>query len=155
MQEEGGIGLAPDLQEQIEGTLEELAARCVLELLSLPLDKEHEPRRQQGLQGLRTLLWNVDEGGRCAPTGGFTHEQFLKEAFSLMTASEQVCYRLPPGLLYGFCLFLHSLWKHSHVLHAHCLGTPTFESDSGPLYLKGMAVTIHCSLSSRLMDSPI
>lgn len=90
MQEEGGSGFAPDLQEQIEGTLEELATRCVLELLALPLDTEHESQRQQGLQGLRSLLWTVDEEGHFPPLGGFTREQFMKEAFSLMAASEQV-----------------------------------------------------------------
>lgn len=90
MQEEGGSGFAPDLQEQIEGTLEELATRCVLELLALPLDMEHESQRQQGLQGLRSLLWTVDEEGHFPSLGGFTREQFMKEAFSLMAASEQV-----------------------------------------------------------------
>ncbi|KAH9535774.1 hypothetical protein CY35_17G071200 [Sphagnum magellanicum] len=90
LQEEGGKMLAPDLQEQIEGTLEELGARCVLELLALPLDKDHETQRSRGLQGLRSILWTVDEGGNGASLGGFTHEQFMRDAFALMTASEQV-----------------------------------------------------------------
>lgn len=90
MQEEGGRVLALDLQEQIEGTLDELAGRCILELLALPLDKEYEPQRQQGLQGLRSLLWTVDEDGNSPPLGGLTREQLMKEAFSLMTAAEQV-----------------------------------------------------------------
>lgn len=90
VQEEGGRVLALDLQEQIEGTLDELAARCILELLALPLDREYEPQRQQGLQGLRSLLWTVDEDGNSPPLGGLTREQLMKEAFSLMTAAEQV-----------------------------------------------------------------
>lgn len=90
LREEGGRVLALDLQEQIEGTLDELAARCILELLALPLDREYEPQRQQGLQGLRSLLWTVDEDGNSPPLGGLTREQLMKEAFSLMTAAEQV-----------------------------------------------------------------
>ncbi|XP_024359405.1 protein ACCUMULATION AND REPLICATION OF CHLOROPLASTS 6, chloroplastic [Physcomitrium patens] len=90
LREEGGRNLATDLQEQIEGTLDELSARCILELLSLSLDKEYEPQRQQGLEGLRSLLWSVDEDGNSPPLGGLTREQLMKEAFSLMTAAEQV-----------------------------------------------------------------
>jgi hypothetical protein len=90
VQDEGGKVLALDLQEQIEGTLDELTARCILELLARPLDKEYEPQRQQGLQGLRSLLWTVDEDGSSPPLGGFTREEFMKEAFSLMTSAEQV-----------------------------------------------------------------
>lgn len=82
--------MALDLQEQIEGTLDELAARCILELLALPLDREYEAQRQQGLQGLRSLLWTMDEDGNSPPLGGFTREELMKEAFSLMTAAEQV-----------------------------------------------------------------
>jgi hypothetical protein len=92
LRDEGGRVLALDLQEQIEGTLDELAARCILELLALPLDKEYEAQRQQGLQGLRSLLWTVDEDGNSPPLGGFTREQLIKEAFSLMTAAEQVAF---------------------------------------------------------------
>ena len=101
MQEVGGRALALDLQDQIEGTLDELAARCILELLALPLDKEYEPQRQQGLQGLRTLLWTVDANGNGPPLGGLTREQFMKEAFSLMPAAEQV------RLLTAFANFMY------------------------------------------------
>lgn len=90
VQEVGGRALALDLQDQIEGTLDELAARCILELLALPLDKEYESQRQHGLQGLRTLLWTVDANGNGPPLGGLAREQFMKEAFSLMTVAEQV-----------------------------------------------------------------
>ncbi len=89
MQEVSGRALALDLQDQIEGTLDELATRCILELLAFPLDKEYEPQRQQGLQGLRTLLWTLDANGNGLPLGGLTREQLMKEAFSLMTAAEQ------------------------------------------------------------------
>ena len=82
--------MALDLRDQIEGTLDELAARCVLELLALPLDKEHEVEREQGLERLRTLLWTADASGNWSSVGGFTREQLMKEAFSLMTAAEQV-----------------------------------------------------------------
>lgn len=98
MQEEGGKVLALDLQEQIEGTLDELAARCILELLALPLDKEYEPQRQQGLQGLRSLLWTVDEDGNSPLLGGLTREELMKEAFTLMTATEQVRHLHPKRL---------------------------------------------------------
>lgn len=90
MQEVSGRALALDLQEQIERTLDELAGRCILELLALPLDKEYEHQREQGLQGLRALLWNVDADGHSPPVGGLTREELMKEAFSLMTAAEQV-----------------------------------------------------------------
>ncbi|KAL3676344.1 hypothetical protein R1sor_026292 [Riccia sorocarpa] len=90
LQEEGGSSLSPELQEQIEETLDELTPRCILELLSYPLEKEHASQRQEGLQGLRSILWAVGEGGVSAPIRGFTREQFIKEAFSNMTSSEQV-----------------------------------------------------------------
>ncbi|KAL2608435.1 hypothetical protein R1flu_027008 [Riccia fluitans] len=90
LQEEGGSSLGPELQEHIEETLEELTPRCVLELLSLPLDEEYASQREEGLQGLRSILWAVGEGGAAAPIRGFSREQFIKEAFSNMTSSEQV-----------------------------------------------------------------
>ncbi|CAM6090247.1 unnamed protein product [Calypogeia fissa] len=90
IQEEGGRSLAAELQEQIEETLEELTPRCVLELLASPLDKEHETQREEGLQGLKSILWAVGEGGAAAPIRAFTREQFIKDAFSFLTASEQV-----------------------------------------------------------------
>ncbi|XP_060963799.1 protein ACCUMULATION AND REPLICATION OF CHLOROPLASTS 6, chloroplastic-like [Cannabis sativa] len=45
LQEEGAGSLAPDLQSQIDETLEEITPRCVLELLALPLNDENRSRR--------------------------------------------------------------------------------------------------------------
>ncbi|XP_010271467.1 PREDICTED: protein ACCUMULATION AND REPLICATION OF CHLOROPLASTS 6, chloroplastic [Nelumbo nucifera] len=90
LQEEGASGLAPDLQAQIDETLEEITPRCVLELLALPLDEEHKTRREEGLHGVRNILWAVGGGGAAAIAGGFTREDFMNEAFSRMTAVEQV-----------------------------------------------------------------
>ncbi|MED6208737.1 Protein ACCUMULATION AND REPLICATION OF CHLOROPLASTS 6 [Stylosanthes scabra] len=90
LQEEGATNLAPDLQAQIDETLEEITPRCVLELLALPLDEEHRARRDEGLQGVRNILWAVGGGGAAAIAGGFTREDFMNEAFLHMTAVEQV-----------------------------------------------------------------
>lgn len=90
MQEEGASSLAPDLQAQIDETLEEINPRYVLELLALPLVDEHQTRRTEGLQGVRNILWAVGGGGAAAVAGGFTREDFMNEAFLQMTASEQV-----------------------------------------------------------------
>ncbi|KAE9586147.1 putative DnaJ domain-containing protein [Lupinus albus] len=90
LQEEGASRLAPDLQAQIDETLEEITPRCVLELLALPLGDEHRARREEGLQGVRNILWAVGGGGAAAIAGGFTREDFMNEAFLHMTASEQV-----------------------------------------------------------------
>ncbi|XP_077246462.1 chaperone DnaJ-domain superfamily protein [Tasmannia lanceolata] len=90
LQEEGASNLAPDLQKQIDETLEEITPRCVLELLALPLDEEHRIRREEGLQGVRNILWAVGGGGAAAIAGGFTREDFMNEAFLRMRAAEQV-----------------------------------------------------------------
>ncbi|KAL2976128.1 hypothetical protein AAZX31_14G201200 [Glycine max] len=90
LQEEGATSLAPDLQAQIDETLEEITPRCVLELLALPLDDEHRARREEGLLGVRNILWAVGGGGAAAIAGGFTREDFMNEAFLHMTAAEQV-----------------------------------------------------------------
>ncbi|KAJ9560024.1 hypothetical protein OSB04_005184 [Centaurea solstitialis] len=90
LQEEGASSLAPDLQAQIDETLEEINPRYVLELLALPLDDEHRTRRTEGLQGVRNILWAVGGGGAAAVAGGFTREDFMNEAFLRMTAVEQV-----------------------------------------------------------------
>ncbi|KAL2318824.1 hypothetical protein Fmac_032700 [Flemingia macrophylla] len=90
LQEEGATSLAPDLQSQIDETLEEITPRCVLELLALPLDDEHQARREEGLLGVRNILWAVGGGGAAAIAGGFTREDFMNEAFLHMTAAEQV-----------------------------------------------------------------
>jgi len=111
MQEVSGRALARDLQEQIEGTLDELAGRCILELLALPLDKDYEHQRAQGLQGLRALLWNLDADGNGPPVGGLTRESLMKEAFSLMTAAEQV-HSLTVFAKFPYCKYART---ESHV----------------------------------------
>eukprot|EP00250_Pteridium_aquilinum_P019108 c24299_g1_i1 orf=67-2571(+) len=90
LQEEGGSSLAPALQQQIDDTIQHLNPRCLLELLSLPLDKEHECKRQEGKLGIQTILWTVGEGGSFTPIPGFTRDEYMKEAFSHLTAAEQV-----------------------------------------------------------------
>ncbi|KAE8656434.1 Chaperone DnaJ-domain superfamily protein isoform 2 [Hibiscus syriacus] len=90
LQEEGASSLAPDLQSQIDETLEEIAPLCVLELLALPLDDEHQTKREEGLHGVRNILWAVGGGGVAAIAGGFTRENFMNEAFLCMTAAERV-----------------------------------------------------------------
>ncbi|WJX15713.1 Protein ACCUMULATION AND REPLICATION OF CHLOROPLASTS 6 [Trifolium repens] len=90
LQEEGASSLAPDLQTQIDETLEEITPHCVLELLALPLDDEHRARREEGLQGVRNILWAVGGGGAAAIAGSFTREDFMNEAFLHMKAAEQV-----------------------------------------------------------------
>ncbi|XP_022962439.1 protein ACCUMULATION AND REPLICATION OF CHLOROPLASTS 6, chloroplastic-like [Cucurbita moschata] len=90
LQEESASSLAPNLLSQIDETLEEITPRCVLELLALPLDNEWRKRREEGLHGVRNILWAVGDGGATAIAGGFTREDFMNEAFERMTASEQV-----------------------------------------------------------------
>ncbi|KAG6390645.1 hypothetical protein SASPL_148383 [Salvia splendens] len=90
LQEEGASNLAPNLQAQIDETLEEINPKCVIELLALPLDDEYQSRRRQGLQGVRNVLWSVGGGGAAAVAGGFTREDFMNVVFLRMTAAEQV-----------------------------------------------------------------
>ncbi|KAL5557933.1 hypothetical protein UlMin_034144 [Ulmus minor] len=90
LQEEGASNLALDLQAQIDETLEEITPRCVLELLALPLNNENLSRREEGLRGVRNILWAVGGGGAAAIAGGYTRENFMNEAFLRMTAAEQV-----------------------------------------------------------------
>lgn len=90
LQEEGSSSLAPDLQAQIDETLEELNPRYVLELLALPLSDEYRKKRDEGLHGVRNILWSVGGGGALAIAGDFTREDFMNEAFLHMTAAEQV-----------------------------------------------------------------
>lgn len=78
------------MQAQIDETLEELNPRYVLELLALPLSDEYRKKRDEGLHGVRNILWSVGGGGAVAIAGGFTREDFMNEAFLRMTAVEQV-----------------------------------------------------------------
>ncbi|GKU90052.1 hypothetical protein SLEP1_g4099 [Rubroshorea leprosula] len=90
LQEEGASSLAPDLQAQIDETLEEITPRCVLELLALPLGDVYRTKREEGLHGVRNILWAVGGGGAAAIAGGYTREDFMNQAFLRMTAAEQV-----------------------------------------------------------------
>ncbi|KAH7296483.1 hypothetical protein KP509_26G024800 [Ceratopteris richardii] len=92
LQEEGGSNLAPELQKQIDHTIQHLNPRCLLELLSLPLGKEHEERREEGKSGVEAILWTVGEAGAFLPIPGFSREGYLREAFSRLTAAEQVAF---------------------------------------------------------------
>jgi hypothetical protein len=56
----------------------------------LPLDDEHRARREEGLLGVRNILWAVGGGGAAAIAGSFTREDFMNEAFLHMKAAEQV-----------------------------------------------------------------
>lgn len=81
------------MQAQIDETLEEIAPRSVLELLALPLNNEHKIRREEGLHGIRNILWTVGVGGAAVVSGGFTREDIMKKAFLRMTALEQVYHK--------------------------------------------------------------
>ncbi|KAK8585158.1 hypothetical protein V6N13_139093 [Hibiscus sabdariffa] len=127
LQEEGASSLAPDLQSQIDETLEEIAPRGVLELLALPLDDVHRTKREEGLHGVRNILWAVGGGGAAAIAGGFTREDFMNEAFLCMTAAEQVdLFAATPSNIpaesfevYGVALALvaqASLYKKPHLI---------------------------------------
>lgn len=48
-------------------------------------------KREEGLRGVRNILWTVGKGGASMIGGGFTREDFMNEAFLRMTAAEQVC----------------------------------------------------------------
>lgn len=90
LQEDGASNLAPDLLSQIDETLEEITPRCVLELLALPLDEKHQNKRQEGLRGVRNILWSVGRGGIATVGGGFSREAYMNEAFLQMTSAEQM-----------------------------------------------------------------
>lgn len=78
-----------------------------MELLALPLDDENRSRREEGLHGVRNILWAVGGGGAAAIAGGFTREGFMNEAFLHMTAAELV------AIVFLFFIFIFSHW---HVL---------------------------------------
>lgn len=68
----------------------------------MPLDDEYRQKREEGLHGVRNILWAVGGGGAAAIAGGFTREDFMNEAFLRMTAAEQV-------KQHGKLIFLSSL----------------------------------------------
>lgn len=56
----------------------------------MPLDDEHQIKREEGLHRVRNILWTVGRGGAAVIGGGFTREDFMNESFLCMTAAEQV-----------------------------------------------------------------
>ncbi|KAL2892816.1 Protein ACCUMULATION AND REPLICATION OF CHLOROPLASTS 6 chloroplastic [Bienertia sinuspersici] len=54
------------------------------------LHEDFRKKRDEGLHGVRNILWSVGGGGAAAIAGGFTREDFMNEAFQHMTAAEQV-----------------------------------------------------------------
>ncbi|CAI5990221.1 unnamed protein product [Closterium sp. NIES-64] len=94
LQDEGGPSLAPSLQAAIEDSLREMGPTRVLELLALPLDKEHEDARSEGIQAMRDLLWSQSPDGALsfASQGGFSRHVFMREAFLRLTTSELIAH---------------------------------------------------------------
>ncbi|CAI5459452.1 unnamed protein product, partial [Closterium sp. Yama58-4] len=94
LQDEGGPSLAPSLQAAIEDSLREMGPTRVLELLALPLDKEHEEARSEGIQAMRDLLWSQSQDGALTFTsqGGFSRHVFMREAFLRLTTSELIAH---------------------------------------------------------------
>lgn len=96
--------------------MEEIRPRYVLELLALPLSDEFRKKRDEGLHGVRNILWSVGGGGAAAIAGGFTREDFMNEAFLHMTAAEQVISTFA-------CLSLCNFWSSyiNFPLYLHVL----------------------------------
>ncbi|KAL2502483.1 Uncharacterized protein Fot_36331 [Forsythia ovata] len=64
----------------IDETLEEINPRCVLELLALPLDDEFQTKMEEGLRGIRNILWVVGGGGAGGVGGGYTNSNYCHRA---------------------------------------------------------------------------
>ncbi|XP_024530626.1 protein ACCUMULATION AND REPLICATION OF CHLOROPLASTS 6, chloroplastic isoform X1 [Selaginella moellendorffii] len=140
----GGNMLAPSLQEEVYETLEEITPRCVLELLALPLDEEHKSQRSEGLQEVRNILWTAGEGGLMAPVGGYTREQFMKEALSRMTACEQVAlFTETPTNIPAEKLEIYSA-ALAHVAEGFKTKKPRLIQEGGSLFTQ-----LHQSLGDR------
>lgn len=72
----------------------------MLELLSLPLDQAHHTKREEGLRGVRNILWSVGRGGVSAIGGGYSREGFMNESYIRMTTVEQVCINFIVHIVY-------------------------------------------------------
>ncbi|CAI5976903.1 unnamed protein product [Closterium sp. NIES-65] len=90
-QDEGGPSLAPSLQAAIEDSLREMGPTRVLELLALPLDKEHEDARSEGIQNPEGTL-------SFSSQGSFSRHVFMREAFLRLTTSELIAHFALPLL---------------------------------------------------------
>lgn len=136
LQEEGGSSLAPNLQEQIDETLQQINPRCILELLALPLDKEHSGKREEGLQGLRSILWAVGEGGVFARVPGYTRDEYMKEAFARMAAAEQVAlFTDTPSNIPAESSEVYTV-ALAHVAEGFCAKKPRLIQEADTLFLQ-------------------
>lgn len=155
LQEEGASGLAPDLQAQIDETLEEIGPRCVLELLALPLADEYRARREEGLHRVHNILLAVGGGGAAPIAGGFTREDFMNQALSFMTTAEQVDLfssmpkSIPPEIfeVYGVALSL--------VAQAFLCKKPHLISDADNLFNQLQQVKLPAQWSAASVYSPM
>lgn len=82
--------VAPDLQSEITQTLMELRPQYILELLALvDDDPEVLDQREEGINQLKDLLWEVDPQGVLSP-GLEDRQGFLEKARTHLTAAQQI-----------------------------------------------------------------
>ncbi|KAL4650115.1 hypothetical protein ACB092_01G063300 [Castanea dentata] len=154
LQEEGASSLSPDLEAQIDETLEEITPRCVLELLALPLGDEYRSRREEGLLGVRNILWAVGGGGAAVIAGGFTREDFLNEAFLRMTTAEQVdLYVATPPTVPAECFEVYGV-ALALVAQAFVGKKPHLIKDADNLFQKLQQTQVTALDNAVLADTP-
>ncbi|KAK7860322.1 protein accumulation and replication of chloroplasts 6 [Quercus suber] len=154
LQEEGASSLSPDLEAQIDETLEEITPRCVLELLALPLGDEYRSRREEGLLGVRNILWAVGGGGAAVIAGGFTREDFLNEAFLRMTTAEQVdLYVATPPTVPAECFEVYGV-ALALVAQAFVGKKPHLIKDADSLFQKLQQTQVTALDNAVLADNP-